>query len=148
MIGYKTIIDAIVTYLNGETFSQAFTAQRLNRVVRETEASNSLGVFVFPVERSRIRDGRDKWRVDYTVGVAIVKKITATTDAAALAEEDSMMALNDEIEDSIATQRDFGGAGLVPTFDAAGGTKAPFNDESLQKGIFITGILISLADIT
>jgi hypothetical protein len=148
VIGYKTILDAIVTYLNGESFSQPFTAVRLNRVVRETEASSALGVFVFPIERTRTRDGRDKWRVDYTVGIAICKKITATTDAAALAEEDGLMALNDEIEDSISTQSDFGGAGLFPTFDAAGGTKAPFNDETMQKGIFITGILISLADIT
>jgi hypothetical protein len=134
---FKAIGDELVTFLNGESFSQTFTAIRRNRVFREQEATNQLGVYVFPIQHERGIDTRIDWRLRHTVGVGLLKKLVST-EAGIVAEEDGLIVLADEIEQAIAKQKSFGEFQL----DQIGFvTRSAFSDElATSSGSFGTVI--------
>lgn len=92
---FTAICDALVSYLNGETFSRSFTAVRVSVPNWELEKITGLTVEVFPSQESRNRTSRDSWTVQYTIGIAIRDRTTS------LAKTDAMLALVDELKDSI-----------------------------------------------
>jgi hypothetical protein len=147
MSQWKDVCESIVTYLNGESFSQAFAAGRLNRVVTESEASSAIRVYVFPVDRTRVQEERFEATRTFSLAIAVIKTLTATTPAAALLEEDDLLTLVDEIEDSIASQTSFGEYQVTKQFDSAGGARAPFSDEAMQKDIFVGGMTFTVVRI-
>jgi hypothetical protein len=87
------IADAIVTALNGGTFSQAFTATRKFAPILDLKELSTLHVTVVPKESATTISTRASDLIDEVVDVAIQKKVTAKEGAPV----DAMMKLVDEV---------------------------------------------------
>jgi len=96
-----TLCDAVVDFLNGESYSQAFTATRANVPVRTLEETNGLVVEVFPGDYVVEEETRTEWRYEYTVNIAVSQVITA---ADRLQAEDDLLELVEEIEESLKSE--------------------------------------------
>ena len=95
------IADAVVSALNAQTFSQAFTAARLY-VPRETlEELKTLAVSVVPESVVATRHDRAAFEEDYRVVVAIRKKLTGDAPA----DVDPYVLLTQEIADYLRANR-------------------------------------------
>ena len=91
------IADAVVTELNGGTFSQAFTAERHYKPVFELPEMKTLHVTVVPKGIETRLATRGLLQHDYQIDVAVQKKLSA--GAADNAEIDALMGLVEEIAD-------------------------------------------------
>jgi hypothetical protein len=128
--------DAVVTFINGESYSQSFTATAANIPTLELESTNDVVVTVFPGEFQVDIESRNTWQYQYTVHIAIQKTITA---ADRMAEEDTMLLLAEEIEDSLKDQN----IGRFALFNitATAGPRLPFMAEQLASAGHFTAIL-------
>ena len=88
------IADAVTAELNGNSFSQAFTAQRLYLPVFDLQSMSDLKVTVVPkgITSSSLDRSRDTF--DYHIDVAVQKKVPNQIEAI-----DSLMRLVEEIGD-------------------------------------------------
>lgn len=128
-----TLCEAVKDFLNGETYSQSFTAVRSNVPVRTLEETNAIVVEVFPGEYMVEEETRGDWRYEYTVNIAVSQVITAADRQAA---EDGLLLLVEEIEDSLKDEK----MGDYPmlSVSALAAPKSHFNTERLlSAGQFI-----------
>ena len=95
------IADAVVTELNGHTFSQALTAVRYYRPVFDLGEMQTLHVSVVPKGVTIERADRSRNQYDFAIDVAVQKKFE-TGDAAEL---DPLMSLVEEIADFFRLRR-------------------------------------------
>lgn len=95
------IADAVVTELNGHTFSQAFTAVRHYRPLFNLADMQSLHVTVVPKAVSVERLDRTSHQEDYQVDVAVQKKVDAVDNTTL----DPLTALVQEVADFLRGRR-------------------------------------------
>jgi len=95
------IADAVVTELNGHTFSRALTAVRYYRPVFDLGEMQTLHVSVVPKGVTIERADRSRNQYDFAIDVAVQKKFE-TGDAAEL---DPLMTLVEEIADFFRLRR-------------------------------------------
>jgi len=88
------IADAVTAELNGNTFTQTFTAQRLYLPVFDLQSMSELKVTVVPkgITSSSLDRSRDNF--DYQIDVAVQKKVNSQIEVI-----DSLMRLVEEIGD-------------------------------------------------
>jgi hypothetical protein len=91
----QQIAAHLVTTLNAHSFSQAFTAARSYQVKLDLGATKSLVVSVVTQSKQRERSSRISNEIQYTVAVAVQKKI----DPADPAQGDELSYLVEEIAD-------------------------------------------------
>ena len=89
------IADAVVSELNGGTFSQGFTAERHYRPVFELADMKTLHVTVVPKGVEMSGASRSLVQHDFAVDVAVQKKL----ESGDAAEMDALMSLVEEIAD-------------------------------------------------
>jgi len=91
------IADAVVTELNGGTFSEAFTAERHYKPVFDLPEMKTLHMTVVPKGVAAAPASRGLLQHDYQIDVAAQKKLSS--GAADNAEIDALMGLVEEIAD-------------------------------------------------
>ena len=95
------IADAVVTELNGHTFSQPLTAVRYYRPVFDLAEMSALHVSVVPKAVAIERLNRSRHQEDYQVDVAVQKKVDAVDNATL----DPLTALVQEVADFLRGRR-------------------------------------------
>lgn len=105
------IADALVTALNGQTFSQPVTAARAYRAAFDLQEMKDLRVTVVPKGLELITAGRGMAQSDVQIDIGVQKKLATGDDA----EIDELMGLVQEIAELIRTTRQFGDAVWVKT---------------------------------
>ncbi|GMV98444.1 MAG: hypothetical protein AMXMBFR83_27940 [Phycisphaerae bacterium] len=105
------IAEAIVTALNGHTFSQPFTAARAYRPVFDLKDLEDLHVTVVPKGVELSTAGRGLAQSDLEIHIGVQKKL-ASSDSA---EIDALLGLAQEIAEFIRTTGRFGDAAWVKT---------------------------------
>ena len=105
------IAGAVVTALNGHTFSQPFTAARAYLPVFDLKDMKDLHVTIVPRDNEMSTAGRAIAQSDVQVDVAVQKKLT-TADAT---EIDALMGLVQEIAEFIRSTGRFGDGSWVRT---------------------------------
>jgi len=98
------IADAVVAELNGHTFSQSVTAQRLYRPVFDLADMKTLHVSVVPKGVEMQGASRTLVQHDYQIDVGVQKKLP-TNPSGDNAEIDVLMALVEEIADFFRQRR-------------------------------------------
>lgn len=88
------LADAVVAALNGEAFSQAFTAERSYRVTADLTELVALKVAVLPGAQSGGVLSRGQRLTDYRIDIGLRKKTEG-----AVGEYDALMALAEEVAD-------------------------------------------------
>ncbi len=113
MTSIITISDALVTVLNGHTFSEPFTAARSYRPVFDLKEMADLHVTVVPhgIEMSMV--GRNVAQDDVQIDLAVQKRLSAPENEDA--ELDALMALVLEIADFVRSTGQFAGAIWINT---------------------------------
>ena len=105
------IAGAVVTVLNGHTFSQPFTAQRAYLPAFDLKDMKDLHVTVVPKGVEMSTAGRGLAASDVQIDVAVQKKITGADNT----EIDALMGLVQEIAEFIRSTGRFGDASWVRT---------------------------------
>ena len=95
------IADAVVTELNGHTFSQSLTAVRYYRPVFDLGEMRTLHVSVVPKGVTIERADRSRNQYDFAIDVAVQKKFELGDNA----ELDPLMSLVEEIADFFRLRR-------------------------------------------
>lgn len=93
-----TVCDALVSYLNGLTLSQAFTAERQNIWVEDMADSDAYRVVVVPLETETTIESRSASQRRFRVNVIVQKRLLSGND---LADSDACLELMEEIEDAL-----------------------------------------------
>ena len=105
------IAGAVVTALNGHTFSQPFTAARAYLPVFDLKDMKDLHVTVVPRGVEMTTAGRGLAASDIQIDVAVQKKLSGADNA----EIDALMGLVQEIAEFIRSTGRFGDASWVRT---------------------------------
>jgi len=105
------IAGAVVTALNGHTFSQPFTAARAYLPVFDLKDMKDLHVTVVPRGVEMTTAGRGLAASDIQIDVAVQKKLTGADNA----EIDTLMGLVQEIAEFIRSTGRFGDGSWVRT---------------------------------
>ena len=105
------IAGAVVTALNGHTFSQPFTAARAYLPVFDLKDMKDLRVTVVPRGVEMTTAGRGLAASDIQIDVAVQKKLAAADNA----EIDALMGLVQEIADFVRSTGRFGDGSWVRT---------------------------------
>jgi len=105
------IADAVVTALNGHTFSQPFTAARAYRPVFDLKDMTDLHVTVMPKGVELTTAGRGLAQSDVQIDIGVQKKLAVSDNA----ELDPLLGLVQEIAEFIRATGRFGGAAWVKT---------------------------------
>ena len=105
------IAGAVVTALNGHSFSMPFTAQRAYLPVFDLKDMKDLHVTVVPRGVEMTTAGRGLAASDIQIDVAVQKKLTSADNA----EIDALMALVQEIAEFIRSTGRFGDGSWVRT---------------------------------
>ena len=105
------IADAVVTELNGHSFSQPFTAARAYLPVFDLKEMKDLHVTVVPKGLELSTAGRGLAQSDVQIDVAVQKKLASADNA----EIDALMGLVQEIAEFIRATGRFGDAVWVKT---------------------------------
>jgi hypothetical protein len=105
------IADAVVVALNGQTFSQPFTAARAYRAAFDLQEMKDLHVTVVPKGMELVTAGRGVAQSDLQIDIGVQKKLATGNDA----EIDALMDLVQEIAEFIRATRQFGEAVWVKT---------------------------------
>jgi hypothetical protein len=105
------IAEAVVTALNGHTFSQPFTAARAYRPVFDLKDMTDLHVTVVPKGVELTTAGRGLAQSDVQIDIGIQKKLASGGNA----EIDSLVALVQEIAEFVRATGRFGDAAWVKT---------------------------------
>ena len=108
------IAGAVVTALNGHTFSQTFTAARAYLPVFDLKDMEDLRVTVVPRGVEMSTAGRGLAASDVQIDVAVQKKLSADTGGDN-AEIDALMGLVQEIAEFIRSTGRFGDGSWVRT---------------------------------
>ena len=138
MARHLDIADAVVTALNGEAFSIAFTAARAYAPVTKREDLADLHVWVLPATYETESADRARTRKIYGVDIAIQKAVDPDSNAAC----DALFELRQEIED-------FFGMSRVPGLAAASwqktetvpGAEAGYAPQHLRELRIFTGLV-------
>jgi len=105
------IAEAVVAALNGQTFSQPFTAERAYRAAFDLQEMKDLHVTVVPKGLELITAGRGVAQSDVQIDIGVQKKLATGDDA----EIDELMGLVQEIVEFVRATRQFGDAVWVKT---------------------------------
>jgi len=105
------IADAVVTALNGQSFSQPFTAARAYLPAFDLREMKDLHVTVVPKGVELTTAGRGLAQSDVQIDIGVQQKL-ATSDEA---EIDALMGLVQEIAEFVRATRQFGEAVWVKT---------------------------------
>lgn len=131
-----TLCDAVKDFLNGQSYTETFTATRSNAPVNQLEDTEEIIVTVFPGDYLVDIESRDTWRRTYSVFVAVQKCVDGQV------EEDAMLLLTEEIEASLENQNmdDFAMISLVGTL----GARTPLDADQIRgAGQFVSVIEVS-----
>jgi hypothetical protein len=93
------IADAVVSELNGHTFSQSFRAVRAYLPEYKLEDMGTLHVTVVPAEFAGEPSDRSRDREDHKLHVAIQQRFKPENGTVPLASLDGLVALSEEIRD-------------------------------------------------
>jgi len=93
-----SIAEEVVTALNVEDFSIAFTAERKHIELLDTPAIATLRVVVAPSGKNSEQVARNVWEESPSVGIAIRKKLIAGDESSASTELDGLTYLAEQIE--------------------------------------------------
>lgn len=110
------IADAVVTALNGHSFSQEFTAVRAYRPTFDLKDMTHLHVTVVPKAVELSTAGRGLAQSDVQIDVGVQKKLSAVDEDTT--EIDALMDLVQEIADFVRATGRFGEAAWVRTENA------------------------------
>lgn len=139
------IIDAIVSTINGTTWSQTITAVREYAPKWKPSDLSSVVVVVAPVSRDRAFQARGRDRVDYDIDIGFFKHITGDT-ASRDAEVDGLVELVDEIETYWMERNITVGTGKLTTI--ASDTDPVYDAELLRdSGVFGSVLSLSLTEV-
>lgn len=105
------IAEAIVTALNGHTFSQPFTAARAYRPVFDLKDMTDLHVTVVPKGVELTTAGRGLAQSDVQIDIGVQKKLASGDNA----EIDALMGLVQEVAEFVRATGRFGEAAWVKT---------------------------------
>ncbi|HPD17396.1 MAG TPA: hypothetical protein PLE19_20860 [Planctomycetota bacterium] len=105
------IAEAVVTALNGHTFSQPFTAARAYRPVFDLKDLTDLHVTVVPKGVELTTAGRGLAQSDVQIDIGVQKKLTASDNAGI----DPLLGLVQEIAEFVRATGRFGDAAWVKT---------------------------------
>ena len=105
------IAGAVVTALNGHTFSQPFTAARAYRPVFDLKEMTDLHVTVVPKGVELTTAGRGLAQSDVQIDIGVQKKLAGGDNA----EIDALMGLVQEIAEFVRGTGRFGDAAWVKT---------------------------------
>ena len=105
------IADAVVTALNGQGFSQPFTAARAYRPAFDLREMKDLHVTVVPKGVELTTAGRGFAQSDVQIDIGVQQKLATGDDA----EIDVLMGLVEEIAEFVRATRQFGDAVWVKT---------------------------------
>ncbi|GMV98589.1 MAG: hypothetical protein AMXMBFR83_29380 [Phycisphaerae bacterium] len=105
------IAEAVVTALNGHTFSQPFTAQRAYRPVFDLKEMTDLHVTVVPKGVELTTAGRGLAQSDVQIDIGVQKKLAASDNA----EIDPLLGLVQEIAEFVRATARFADAAWVKT---------------------------------
>lgn len=135
---WKQIGDALVTVLNTGTYSQSFTAKRVNLVDLRAEKEKLLRVEVAPLLRRKASFTRNGPLTVYTGAVFVIKLMSSHSSVAMIAEQDALIQLCDEIGESLDAVKAIGG-GSFSTVDEV--DKQLFDIESMREAnLFLSRI--------
>jgi len=98
------LADAVKTFLNGESYSQEFTATRRYTPITSAQDLADLTVTVYPGTRRSVVLTRGTRQKFHTVHVAVQQKLAHTSEANAKTEADALVLLMEEIGDSLEGQ--------------------------------------------
>jgi hypothetical protein len=130
------LCEDIVSHLNNQSLSQAFTAFRRNIWYTNLEDTNDLQVVVTPQETETTIETRQSSSRRFRVNVIIQQKVSAQ------AQEDGLMQLSEEIEDALRGQA-MGEFGFSEFSDTIGSRQFIDLDAAASEGLFRTVIQIS-----
>ena len=105
------IAEAVVTALNGHTFSQPFTAARAYRPAFDLKEMTDLHVTVVPKGVELTTAGRGLAQSDVQIDIGVQKKLAGGDNA----EIDSLLGLVQEIAEFVRATGRFGDAAWVKT---------------------------------
>ncbi len=105
------IVDAVVAALNGQTFSQPFTAARAYRPAFDLQEMKDLHVTVVPKGVELASAGRGLAQSDVQIDIGVQQKLAAGDDA----KVDALVRLVQEIAEFVRATRQFGDAVWVRT---------------------------------
>jgi hypothetical protein len=108
------IAEAVVTALNGHTFSQPFTAARAYRPVFDLKDMTDLHVTVVPKGVELTAAGRGLAQSDVQIDIGVQKKLAAGDNA----EIDALVGLVQETAEFVRATGRFGEAAWVKTENA------------------------------
>jgi hypothetical protein len=131
----STLCDAVTTFLNGEAYTETFTATRANSPTFDMEESAVLQVTVFPGDINSTLEDRATYRKEY--GVYIVIESPATT----VSSQDDVMNVAQEIEESLQNQA-MGNFDLIRAH-ATDGARVPF----IREQVLSSGRMVILLDV-
>lgn len=130
------VCEAVKDFLNGESFSQPFTAVRKNTYSWQVEDTSSIQVVVLPGEVETLVMDRRSAERKFQVMVVIAKKLSSSDN---LTAQDELLMLAEEMEDAFYSQQMDGYA--FESFSATTGTRVPIDQEaSLSSRLFRTVI--------
>jgi hypothetical protein len=99
------IADAVVSELNGHTFSQPFRAVRAYLPEYKLEDMGTLHVTIVPAEFLGEPSDRSRDREEHKLHVAIQQRFRPEDGAVPLASLDGLVALSEEIRDFLRNQQ-------------------------------------------
>ena len=134
-----TLCGDLVTYLNGLTLSQAFTAARSNFGIFDVADSDSYLVTVVPEETETVSGTRSALDRTFRVNVIVSKRLTSGDD---LADTDAAILLMEEIEDAIYGLQ-MGGFGFIAYSETAGSRSFVELDSAVSERTFRSVLQIS-----
>jgi hypothetical protein len=125
-----TLCDAVVSFLNGETYTETFTATRQNVPNAELEDTTDFVVTVYPGDTSTSLEDRATYRKTYGVFVVVQKSVVTQT------EEDEVFNLVQEIDESLQNQA-MGNFDLAQAFATAGARSSLVREQLLSSNQFV-----------
>lgn len=93
-----TLCGDLVTYLNGLTLSQAFTAERFDAWLEDVADSDAYRIIVVPQDTETTVETRTATQRRFRINVIVQKRLLSGDD---LADTDACLLLAEEIEDAL-----------------------------------------------
>ncbi len=139
------LLDAVKTHLDGASLSLSPTISRKNMPTKDYD---SLGkgayVEVFPGPRTTSRVARGLFEVIHTVFIAVIRRVDGNTEAERQTSEDQLIALAEEVENSLLTNTVINGLQRSEESDQ---TAPPFFPDQAQQGTMVSVIPITFTEI-
>lgn len=139
-----SLCTEVVSFLNGLTLSQSFTAERYNVWTDDLAEASGLKVMVIPLDAESNSITRTDLERRFRVNIIVQKRLTAQQNTNS--EQDELILLSEEIENAIYGET-MGQFGFVDFSDNAG-TRAVIETDAVVNGRqFRTVLQLSYAGV-